>query len=411
MSMFEENETIVVCFDDVEYNINVISSRGLCDYAIGSDEGEEFLNEESVQDDCFEDVIMINDFNDIKKIDMKNISEDDVCKYEFDDLDVAHEFFSWYGRLNGFSVRKSNVVDRQQQASDASGALVYLRQLRLKDNLMFYRHISDKDERLWLQFWCDGEGQMNYQVFGDVLAFDATYHKNKYMCLVVVFVGVNNHNHTIVFASVIVSDETEQTYVWLLQQLAQVMKGKFIHSKINLTEFMQQFHRFLTYFHFREGEADFRWTKSTKASICGTYIDGSCYWDSHLIGRYETLLELCREFSELASHDDDDYNGIVDLVTNKIHKLRWKNRVASVIDNDASQNMHGNLWDPAPVRSKGCGPTTTTTSTRCRHPFVGEDEGSFYHNNDLNSDLGYSQLHEQPHIFAYSTSKDVDRGK
>ncbi|KAJ1377177.1 MULE transposase domain [Sesbania bispinosa] len=486
MSMFEENETSMG-LDDItsqqgdDYN----GSRGPCDDAIGFDEGEEFLSEESVQDDCFEEVIMMDDFNDIKKFDMKNISEDDLRKYDFADLDVAHKFYRWYGRSNGFSVRKSNVVSnrgyqkigflkkdiyneigkqRQQQASDASGALEYLRQLRLKDNLMFYKHITDEDGRLRHLFWCDGESQMNYQVFGDVLAFDATYRKNKYMCPVVIFSGVNNHNQTTVFASAIVSDETEQTYVWLLEQLAQVMKGKAPSSVITDGDlamgnairkvFPNAHHRLCAWHLLRNatsnvGIPDFmtyfkRWTKSAKASIRGTYIDGSCYWDSHLIARYVTLLELCRELSELASHDDDDYNHIVNLVTNELHKLRRKNRAACVIDNNASQNMHGNLRDPAPVRSKGCGPTTAATSTRCRrgrhcgicgvsghnrrscpigrqnvemtpstsrHPFVGEDEGSFYHNNNLNSGLDSSQLHEQPHMFAYSTSQDVDGGQ
>ncbi|KAJ1375808.1 FAR1 DNA-binding domain [Sesbania bispinosa] len=111
MSMFEENETSVG-LDNItsQQSDDYDSSQGLCDDAICSDEGEEFLSEESMQDDCFEDVIMIDDFKDIKKIDMKNISEDDVCKYEFADLNVAHEFYSWYGRSNRFYVRKSNVV-------------------------------------------------------------------------------------------------------------------------------------------------------------------------------------------------------------------------------------------------------------------------------------------------------------
>ncbi|KAJ1415153.1 MULE transposase domain [Sesbania bispinosa] len=471
MSMFEENETSMG-LDDItsQQGDDYDGSRGPCDDAIGFDEGEEFLSEESVQNDCFEDVIMIDDFNDIKKIDMKNISEDDLRKYDFADLDVAHKFYIWYGRSNGFSVRKSNVVSnskgdilqqtfvcsaqghgrarrstrsskkrqskllmrfdckamfrvhinvnsgrwyvtifddshnrklleeqhcgmlpayRKRTESDIMqinnfrevgirpphiygsfarhGVLEYLRKLRLKDNLMFYKHIADEDGRLRHLFWCDGESQMNYQVFGDVLAFDATYRKNKYMCHVVIFSGVNNHNQTIVFASAIVSDETEQTYVWLLEQLAQVMKGKapssvitdgdlalrnairkvfpnahhrlcawhllrnatsnvgipdfmtyfkrckFIHSRINLTEFMQQFHRFLTYFRFREVEADFRfvhgepvlqtnfhtlerWTKSVKASIHGTYIDGSCSTSTISLAvkyRLQPILSAC----------------------------------------------------------------------------------------------------------------------
>jgi len=57
---------------------------------------------------------------------------------------------------------------------------------------------------------------MNYEIFGDVLAFDATYRKNKYNCPFVVFSGVNHHNQTIVFVTGIVTRGTEETYVWLL---------------------------------------------------------------------------------------------------------------------------------------------------------------------------------------------------
>ncbi|KAJ1401056.1 hypothetical protein SESBI_29066 [Sesbania bispinosa] len=96
MSMFEENETSMG-LDDItsQQGDDYDGSRGPYDDAIGFDEGEEFLSEESVQDDCFEDVIMIDHFNDIKKIDMKNTSEDDLRKYDFADLDVAHEFYRW----------------------------------------------------------------------------------------------------------------------------------------------------------------------------------------------------------------------------------------------------------------------------------------------------------------------------
>ncbi|KAG5098396.1 hypothetical protein JHK82_048250 [Glycine max] len=37
---------------------------------------------------------------------------------------------------------------------------------------------------------------------------------------------MNHHNQTIVFATTIVTDETEETYVWLLEQLLVAMKGK-----------------------------------------------------------------------------------------------------------------------------------------------------------------------------------------
>ncbi|KAG4921275.1 hypothetical protein JHK86_050088 [Glycine max] len=63
-------------------------------------------------------------------------------------------------------------------------------------------------------------------VFGDVIGFDATYSKNKFLCPFVIFSGVNNHNQTVIFATALVSDETEQKYVLLLEQFVDAMKGK-----------------------------------------------------------------------------------------------------------------------------------------------------------------------------------------
>ncbi|XP_052109274.1 protein FAR1-RELATED SEQUENCE 5-like [Arachis duranensis] len=75
-------------------------------------------------------------------------------------------------------------------------------------------------------FWCDGRCQLDYDLFGDVLAFDATYKKNRYRLPVVIFSGVNHHNQTVVFGAAIVSNERKSTYVWLLKQLLIAMKGK-----------------------------------------------------------------------------------------------------------------------------------------------------------------------------------------
>lgn len=110
--------------------------------------------------------------------------------------------------------------------SDAKAALDYLDDMRSSDELMFCRHTVDGEGRLQHLFWCDGVGRSDYSVFGDVLAFDATYRKNKYMCPLVVFSGVNHHNMSTVFASAIVGNETEETYVWLLEQFLEAMDGK-----------------------------------------------------------------------------------------------------------------------------------------------------------------------------------------
>ena len=43
---------------------------------------------------------------------------------------------------------------------------------------------------------------------------------------------MNNHLQTIVFGSVIISNESEDTYVWFLEKFVEVMKGKYLKSII-----------------------------------------------------------------------------------------------------------------------------------------------------------------------------------
>lgn len=76
------------------------------------------------------------------------------------------------------------------------------------------------------QFQCDGTSQIDYEVFRDLLSFDTTYEKNKHKFLIVIFSSVNNHDKTIWFATVVVSNKIEETYVWLFEQLLEVMKRK-----------------------------------------------------------------------------------------------------------------------------------------------------------------------------------------
>ncbi|KAJ1381993.1 MULE transposase domain [Sesbania bispinosa] len=115
---------------------------------------------------------------------------------------------------------------RMMQSSDVKGAFQYLRDMAFSNRPMYWSHTLDSDGRLMCLFWCDGHSQLDYKVFGNVLAFDATYKKNKYHFPLVIFSGINHHNQTTVFASGVIADETEETYVWLLEQLMVAMKDK-----------------------------------------------------------------------------------------------------------------------------------------------------------------------------------------
>jgi hypothetical protein len=114
--------------------------------------------------------------------------------------------------------RRRDMYNEQERqcltsSTDAKAACEYLESMRISDESMFWKHKVDNNGRLTHLFWCDGVAQRDYTIFGDVVAFDATYKRNKYMCQLVVFSGINHHNQSIVFCGVIVCDETEETYV------------------------------------------------------------------------------------------------------------------------------------------------------------------------------------------------------
>ncbi|XP_057457089.1 protein FAR1-RELATED SEQUENCE 5-like [Lotus japonicus] len=133
-----------------------------------------------------------------------------------------------FEKTNFLKVDMLNQMTKQKQREhcDAKAVLVYLKGLGSGDPGMFWSHHTDEEGKLKQMFWADGISRMDFQVFGEVLAFDATYRKNKYGCPIVVLVGVNHHCQTIVFGTAILTNEKEETYVWVLEQFLAAMKGK-----------------------------------------------------------------------------------------------------------------------------------------------------------------------------------------
>uniref|UniRef100_A0A8I6WKI6 MULE transposase domain-containing protein n=1 Tax=Hordeum vulgare subsp. vulgare TaxID=112509 RepID=A0A8I6WKI6_HORVV len=100
---------------------------------------------------------------------------------------------------------------------DAETAVGIMRSGKTNDPDFFFEYVLDKEGRLKSMFWCDAQSRRDYQHYGDVVMFDNTYKMNRYGMPFIPFVGVNNHRCTTVFGCAILSDETEGTYVWLLQ--------------------------------------------------------------------------------------------------------------------------------------------------------------------------------------------------
>ncbi|XP_025692559.1 protein FAR1-RELATED SEQUENCE 5-like [Arachis hypogaea] len=88
------------------------------------------------------------------------------------------------------------------------------------------RYTRTADNRLGSLFWVDGEMMSDYQLFGDVLAFDSTYRSNKYKKPLVVFSGSNHHKQTTILGFALLEDEEVRSYKWLLLNLVDVMGEK-----------------------------------------------------------------------------------------------------------------------------------------------------------------------------------------
>ena len=74
-------------------------------------------------------------------------------------------------------------------------------------------------------FWTDAKSRSLYKHFGDVVTFDPTYLTNKYKMPFVPLTGVNHHYQSILFGGALLWDETEESFVWLLQTWLEAMLG------------------------------------------------------------------------------------------------------------------------------------------------------------------------------------------
>lgn len=85
----------------------------------------------------------------------------------------------------------------------------------------------DSNSSLCCFFWRDGGMRSNYDVFGDFLMHDTTYHMNKYDMICGPFVGMDNHCRNIMFSCGFLKNEKIYSFVWLFNTFLKPMGGKY----------------------------------------------------------------------------------------------------------------------------------------------------------------------------------------
>ena len=80
-----------------------------------------------------------------------------------------------------------------------------------------------------------------------------------------------------------------------------------------------------------------RWSKVATENIKDKYPDSAMYWDSQLMARYATLVEVSRQVCEAAYHDEDEYDKMLHFLSNEVRRLKSKNNSEPCIDDNDEQ--------------------------------------------------------------------------
>ncbi|XP_063941429.1 protein FAR1-RELATED SEQUENCE 5-like [Daucus carota subsp. sativus] len=87
-----------------------------------------------------------------------------------------------------------------------------------------YEYETDSNGHLTRLFQADIPGCQSYEVFGDVVSFDATYRTNKYGMVFVPFIGVDNHWKSVTFASALLNHEDSTNFTWVCEMFLKVFQ-------------------------------------------------------------------------------------------------------------------------------------------------------------------------------------------
>ncbi|GJR26820.1 FAR1-related sequence 5-like protein [Tanacetum coccineum] len=88
---------------------------------------------------------------------------------------------------------------------------------RGKSSQMTFFYYFVEDVELCGLFWADEVVKCNYQEFGDIVSFDATYKTNKYKMVFMPFTAIDNHMRFVTVGSGLLKKERAKAYGWLFR--------------------------------------------------------------------------------------------------------------------------------------------------------------------------------------------------
>ncbi|XP_034595561.1 protein FAR1-RELATED SEQUENCE 5 isoform X3 [Setaria viridis] len=121
---------------------------------------------------------------------------------------------------------EDNVQINREVEDDVQKTIEVFNRLHEEDE--GFANVVDLDEggKIKAMMWTNGKSRHDYLCFGDAITFDTTYRTNKYNMPFGLFVGANKHFQSVIFAGVLMLDESIKSFEWGFTQFVALMGGK-----------------------------------------------------------------------------------------------------------------------------------------------------------------------------------------
>lgn len=104
--------------------------------------------------------------------------------------------------------------------------LDYLKRVQAENPAFFYAVEGDGDRLGGSIFWADATARMNYSYFGDTVIFDSSYRTSRYRVPFASLTGLNHHGQPVLFGCALMINDSESSFIWLLQTWLHAMSGR-----------------------------------------------------------------------------------------------------------------------------------------------------------------------------------------
>jgi hypothetical protein len=123
-------------------------------------------------------------------------------------------------------------TEHRKANSDVESALKHFTELQIQNPEFLYVMQKDEDNTVTSIFWTDARLRIEYDIFGDLIMFDAAYSTDMYNMPFVPIIGINSHATPFLLGCALLKDEKVETFEWMLRTFLQVMGGKMPRAVI-----------------------------------------------------------------------------------------------------------------------------------------------------------------------------------